>query len=366
MCLPNMLAENNTNSILVKTSPSLALIKYWGKKNHGFNIPATTSIAVTLEGLTTTTLVHKEGSERLVIKDDTQTSEQSLSEYMTLVRKYKKISMHPDAHSINSFPTAAGLASSSSGFAALALGISGLEKMHLYNTESVSILLSNKKFSKEASMLARLGSVSASRSVYGGFTILWQGACYAEQLADTSYWSDLRIMVAIVDKGEKSVSSRNGMRVTAQTSPYYKAWLNDAKKISQEALLAFYAKDLEKLGTCMRASYLRMHASAMASAEPILYWLPESLTILKIAERLRKEGFSIWETMDAGPQVKLIYPIDEETALLKRFTALLEACDKQLADTVDLVLAKPGGKPEIALPDTAQFKEFVEKFHTNL
>jgi len=89
--------------------------------------------------------------------------------------------------------------------------------------------------------------------------------------------------------------------------------------------------------------------------------LPESLLIIKIAERLRQEGYAVWETMDAGPQVKLVYRSQDEAALLKRFNMLLETYNKQFADTVKLLYAKPGADPEIKFLDAVQEQSFLDK-----
>lgn len=380
--------DTNTCSVLIKTSPSLALIKYWGKMPHTYNIPATTSLAVTLDGLCTQTLMIQDGSGKLIIQGNdeavckqntpqtplTQTDsdkqnqesnkktitriEQSLTEYVAVLNHYSHISCIPDAYSINNFPTAAGIASSSSGYAALALGLLCLERP----VTNLKACLNDKQFLQKASRFARIGSVSASRAVYEGFTLLKRGAQYAEQLAPATFWSNLRVLIIIVSSQKKAVSSRNGMKQTEQTSPYYSAWIKNAKTLSKEALSAFYRKDLEKLGVCMRASYLRMHASAMAAESAICYWLPESLAIIQCAEALRKEGFSIWETMDAGPQVKLIYEEHEENRIVTRLKTMLEDYAGNTKRNFRFIFSKPGGLPELYYPDTATRQTFLEQF----
>ncbi len=356
--------KNNTYSVLIKTSPSLALIKYWGKLPNKYNIPATTSLAVTLQGLRTETLMIRDGSGKLIIQENNDAThiEHNLADYVGILNRYSRISFMPDAYSINNFPTAAGIASSSSGYAALALGLLAFETQKTIQCAHLKSCLTEKKFLQNASRLARIGSVSASRAVYEGFTLLQRGAQYAEQLAPASFWDNLRIVIVIVSTRKKAVSSRNGMKLTEQTSPYYKAWIHDAKKLSQEALSAFGHKDLEKLGACMRASYLRMHGSAMAAGSPIIYWLPESLAVLHCAEALRKEGYSVWETMDAGPQVKLIYEEREEQQIIVRLKTMLEEYTVNSKGNFQFVFSRPGGKPELYCPDEAEQQAFLNTF----
>lgn len=356
--------KNNNCSVLIKTSPSLALIKYWGKMPNKYNIPATTSLAVTLQGLRTETLMIRDGSGKLIVQENNDAAriEQSLTDYIGILNRYSHISFMPDAYSINNFPTAAGIASSSSGYAALALGLLAFETQKTNQGALLKSCLNEKQFLQKASRLARIGSVSASRAVYEGFTLLQRGAQRAEQLAPASFWSSLRILIVIVSTRKKAVSSRNGMKLTEQTSPYYKAWIHDAKKLSQEALSAFEHKDLEKLGACMRASYLRMHASAIAAGTPIIYWYPESLAVLHCAEALRKEGYSVWETMDAGPQVKLIYEEHEEQQISARLKAMLEEYGICNNENFRFVFSRPGGQPELYYPDEAEQQAFLEQF----
>ncbi|HOT59182.1 MAG TPA: diphosphomevalonate decarboxylase [Spirochaetia bacterium] len=381
--------STTNRSVLIKTSPSLALIKYWGKIPNKYNIPATTSLAVTLDGLRTETLMLQNGSGKLIIQSSSDSSckndtaqipflqidtnkqeqnstmpciEESIAEYVSLLNQHGNSSCIPDAYSVNNFPTAAGIASSSSGYAALALGLLSLKKP----LAKLTSCLDNNLFLQKASKLARMGSVSASRAVYGGFTLLKRGAQYAEPLAPASFWSNLRILIVIVSEQKKAVSSRNGMKITEQSSPYYRAWIDNAKALSEEALDAFHHKDLEKLGACMRVSYLRMHASAMAAVSPIIYWLPESLTVIQCAEALRKEGFSVWETMDAGPQVKLIYEEHEEKQLLARLGAMLEEYGMHGKKKYRFIVSQPGGKPELYIPQESEQQRFLAQFEHSM
>lgn len=282
-------------------SPSLALIKYWGKaRGEGINLPATPSLAVTLEGLHTHTVV-EEASEDHVVLDGKVQNPQRFSDFFQRVRSVTGSSLRFKVESENNFATAAGLASSSSGFAALAGACVALTGAHLKE--------------EEISSLARVGSGSAARSIWGGFTVLPAEFPCAYQVADENFWPDFRVVLVTVTDKAKDHSSRDAMEHTRTTSPYYGAWVKDAASVFPQALEALRARDLEALGTLARLSYLRMFSSMFAADPPVIYWLPESLGLIRLAEDLRKKGHGVWETMDAGPQVKFFCEAKDLPAL---------------------------------------------------
>ena len=274
-----------------RASPSLALTKYWGKAAEGMNIPATSSVAVTLGGLTTTTTVETADVDDVWI-DGAEQPRGRFAEFFSSLRGKLGVKCNFRAESANSFPTAAGLASSSSGFAALACACADAAGANAPP--------------RTLSALARIGSASAARSIFGGFVALPAGAEAAEPLYPSDYWPDLRFLVAVTEAGAKLHSSRDAMSAVARTSPYYSSWTADAPGIYSAALGALQQRDVDSLGRAMRLSYMRMHASALGGDPPILYWNPGSIRVIALCEDLRREGMSAWETMDAGPQVKIM------------------------------------------------------------
>ncbi|OHD15134.1 MAG: diphosphomevalonate decarboxylase [Spirochaetes bacterium GWB1_48_6] len=301
-------------------SPSLALIKYWGKfQGGGINLPATPSLAVTLEGMTTTTWA-EENSEDFVTLDGKIQNPQRFSQFFNQLRQVTGSKLHFKITSENNFPTAAGLASSSSGFAALAGACSALTGVELKE--------------EELSSLARVGSGSAARSIWGGFTVLPAAFPCAYQVADENFWPDFRIVLVTVTEQAKDHSSRDAMEHTRLTSPYYSQWVKDAAQIFPQALEALRGKDLTLLGHFARLSYLRMFSSMFAADDPLIYWLPESLGLIRMAEDLRREGLEIWETMDAGPQVKFFCTTKE--------LPVLEKALKTLFPQLPFRVSKPG------------------------
>lgn len=320
------------NAVRVRTSPSLALVKYWGKLEGPHNLPATTSVALTLAGLDTSTTARSAGrgagaADQVMLDGEGQPPARFQAFFDEARRLYKTdFRFYADSH--NSFPSSAGLASSSSGFAALALAAARLAGL-APGAETAAL----------ASEAARLGSASAARAVYGGFTVLPAGARRAERLYGPEYWPELRVLVAVTSRAPKDDSSRGAMERTRLSSPYYRAWVEDAKLLADEALFALAAKDLQKLGELMRLSYLRMHASAMAADPPALYWLPASLACIRACAALRARGIGAWETMDAGPQVKVLC-LDSELAAVR--SALAEA-----EPTLSFIETRPGPDPDL-------------------
>lgn len=273
-------------------SPSLALIKYWGKKDPILNTPATPSIAVTLDSLETRTIVRCVDGPDEVFLDGKKVRPSRYQAFFDNIKQLAGYSGGFSVESSNNFPTAAGLASSSSGFAALAGAcVEALEY-------EISI--------EEISRLARLGSGSAARSVYGGFTRLGAGAEFAESLYPASYWPELRVIAVYVSEGPKSSSSRLSMEGVKQTSPFYDAWVADACAMEARARKALDEKNLPELGHIMRLSYLRMFGTMLAADPPVIYWHPDSVELISMAQEMRSAGIDVYETMDAGPQVKLI------------------------------------------------------------
>ena len=274
--------------------PSLALVKYWGKLPGAVNLPATTSIAVTLDQLSSRVTVRAATHERVTL-DGAEAAVERFTPFFDAVRARLESSVRFRVESTNNFPTAAGLASSSSGFASLALACSACASP---NRPPLS--------PSELSKLARVGSGSAARALFGGFTRWSRGTVAAEQLHPAEHWPELRVVVLKVSGAAKDVSSREAMERTRLTSPYFAQWVEDNAALALEAERALAERDLERLGTVARHSYLRMFATMLGADPPVLYWLPASVAAIKRCEQLRGAGVAAFETMDAGPQVKVL------------------------------------------------------------
>ncbi len=280
---------------------NIALAKYWGKADVKRNIPAVPSISMTLDQLVTETKVRFDPTLQadVVRLDGRRASTEESARVVTMldrIRREARLRLHARVSSHNHFPTAAGLASSASGFAALAAAAAAAAGLR-HNP-------------KKLSALARASSASAARSIYGGFVELPAGKrgdadLAARPLAPPSHWN-LRLIVAQTVPGPKKVGSTEGMERSRKTSPYYGAWLEQAPKWCRTIKRAIKERNLESLGAAMEQSTLAFHCCAITSHPAIVYWAPETLTALSTVHGLRERGVSAWATMDAGPHVKTL------------------------------------------------------------
>lgn len=280
--------------------PNIAVVKYWGKRDSRLNLPAVPSLSVTLDRYRTRTTVTwgVDAPADTLALDGAPMSGRAVdkvSAFLDLVGGAKRPRCHVE--SANNFPTAAGLASSSSAFSALALAATAA---------------AGQEWSPPAlSALARQGSGSASRSLWGGWVRWHMGTAddgsdsHGEPVAPQEHW-DVRVVVAMVGTEPKKVGSTTGMQDTARTCPYYDRWVETAPADVQEGLRAVRARDLERLGRVMEWSTLKMHATMMTSEPSIRYWKPETVAAMQVVEELRTQGTAAWYTMDAGPNVKVL------------------------------------------------------------
>jgi diphosphomevalonate decarboxylase len=285
---------------------NIALIKYWGKRDPELNIPAVGSISLTLAALHTDTRVSfrpdlREDEFRL---DGRPAPAGRMSAVLDLVRERARMSLRAAVSSANNFPTGAGLASSASGFAALA--VAACAAAGIETTE------------RELSILARRGSGSAARSIFGGFVQLHAGQdadgrdSYAEELLAADEWP-LSIVVAITDRQRKAVGSSSGMARTAASSPFYPAWLASAPENLADMRRAIAARDLTALGELAEHSCLKLHALLLTATPALIYWNAATVAALHAVRELRGEGVPVYFTIDAGPQLKaLCAPEDAE------------------------------------------------------
>jgi diphosphomevalonate decarboxylase len=274
--------------------PNIALVKYWGKRDRALNLPAVPSLSLTLGGYRTRTTVQWGADRDRFVLNGVEQDDPKVRAVLDLLDPARP----PCAvESDNDFPTGAGLASSASGFAALVVAAAAASGRSLGP--------------RELSVLARRGSGSACRSIFGGFVEwpLGQRADGADSaavpLAPADHW-DLRMVVAVVSEGRKAVGSTEGMERSRATSPYWGAWLDLGPRAVEEARGAVLARDLEALGAVMERSTFAMHATMHSATPPLLYFQPATVALLHAVFELRRSGVSAWATMDAGPQVKVL------------------------------------------------------------
>lgn len=312
--------------------PNIALVKYWGKRDTELNLPVAGSLSLTLGGLSTTTRVRfrDDINRDIVILDGKELRQgsrayQRVVDFIRLVRHESNHDYFAEVETANDFPTAAGLASSASGFAALALAATSAAGLHLLD--------------EQLSALARRGSGSAARSIYGGFAEMRRGSrkdghdAFAVPIAGPEHW-DLRCVVAVTTQGEKDVSSTEGMLRTQESSPLFKPWANTVAGDITEATAAIHARDFLALGRVAERSCLGMHASAMAADPGVIYWNPTTLELIHRVRRARRDGLQVFFTIDAGPHVKVFCPARELSAV--------RSVLGQIGGVTDLIVARPG------------------------
>jgi len=287
--------------------PNIALSKYWGKREGEGNFPAVPSLSVTLAGLETRTRVRFDSSlreDRLVLNGDRAdaASLARAAEMLDRVRRASGETRYAEVRTRNDFPTASGLASSASGFAALALAA----------THAAGLAWD----ASQVSDLARRSSASAARSLFGGYVELLAGpvdagardaqdgvVLSAKPLAPPGHLS-LSVLVCVTTEAPKAIGSSEGMRRTMAESPYARAWLEEAPRIHARLREAMLARDFVVVGQLAEASALAMHASAIAAG--VTYWTGATLEALAAVRALRAEGTQAFATMDAGPHVKVL------------------------------------------------------------
>jgi diphosphomevalonate decarboxylase len=290
--------------------PNVALAKYWGKRARPGNFPAVPSLSVTLAGLSTRTRVAFEAAldvDEMVLGGKPASDDDRARAAVVLDRVRRASGETRRAHieSVNDFPTASGLASSASGYAALALAASAAAGLEPDDART--------------SDWARRGSASAARSLFGGFVELLAGAetgaeddVLAARAVAPPDALDLVVLVCVVTEEKKSSSSREGMARTAARSPYWEAWLASAARNFAAMKEALAARDLARVGELTEESALAMHAVAMSAG--VVYLRGTTLDLMARVRELRAAGVGAWATSDAGPHVKVVTATSDAAA----------------------------------------------------
>ena len=285
-------------------SPNIAFIKYWGNRDPALRLPANASLSMTLSNLQTkTTVIFDDRLEADQIEiDGSPASEKAASRvtvHLDLIRTLSGVPAFASIHSHSNFPAGAGIASSASAFAALSAAASKAAGMELDK--------------KQLSILARRGSGSAARSIFGGFVQLFSGEVnedgYAEQLAPAEHWH-LVDLIAVVTKEHKSTGSSEGHQL-APTSPIQAVRVQDAARRLEICKHAILQKDFLTIAQIMEQDSNLMHSVMMTSDPSLFYLEPESVSVMKNVTRWREDGLAVCYTIDAGPNVHCICSFED-------------------------------------------------------
>jgi diphosphomevalonate decarboxylase len=298
----------STHTATAQAAPNIAFIKYWGNRDSALRLPVNGSISMNLDGLFTRTTVSFQPSlalDELVINGHQVMGKglERVAALLDIVRQAAGITLRAEVVSENNFPTGAGIASSASAFAALALAA----------TKAAGLDWSEAQISR----LARLGSGSASRSIPSGF-VEWQMGmgdedCFAVSIAPPQHW-DLADCVAIVSAGHKATGSSEG-HALAPTSPLQAARVADSGRRLEICRRAILERDFAALANIIELDSDMMHAVMMTSQPQLFYWKPATLAVMEAVRSWRGDGLQAAYTIDAGPNVHVICPFSEMDAV---------------------------------------------------
>jgi len=305
---------------------NIAFIKYWGKQDDALRLPLNDSLSMNLSGATTTTTVEFSPSlkqDEIFFIDESMSPKdtQRIIAHLDRIRSKKNTTVRAKVVTKNSFPKGTGIASSASGFAAL--------------TVAAAVALGVRLSEKEATILARMGSGSACRSIPDGF-VLWHAgessaSSFAESVYPSTYW-DIADVLCIVSKEEKAVSSTEGMDAI-RTSPYWRERVNGIPRKIQRVKDALKKKNFSNLGTCIEEDCLNMHHVMQTQTPSLRYWNETTNVIMDFVYTWRAKGISVYFTIDAGPNVHLICE-GANKKVIERMAASISGVQSVIVNTV--------------------------------
>ncbi|KAI5956092.1 MVD1 [Candida margitis] len=312
------------------TAPvNIATLKYWGKRDKDLNLPTNSSISVTLSQndlrtLTTASTSPDFATDQLWLNGkieslDTPRTQACLYDLRQLRQQMEskddtlpKLSQYKlHIVSENNFPTAAGLASSAAGFAALISAIA-----QLYNLPTSW---------SDLSKIARKGSGSACRSLFGGF-VAWEMGTLANgedsqavEVAPLSHWPSLKAAILVVSDDKKDTPSTSGMQLTVRTSELFKYRVeNVVPRRFDQMKQAILEKDFPQFANLTMQDSNQFHAVCLDSWPPIFYLNDTSKRIIKLVEKLNHDAQKTIAayTFDAGPNAVIYYDEANESQVL--------------------------------------------------
>lgn len=296
---------------------NIALCKYWGKRDQELNLPVTSSLSISLgnKGATTEVSITEQTQDIALLNGEPVNLflnfGKRLTAFLDLFRAGRALHFKIDTQT--TVPLAAGLASSACGFAALVLALNKLFNWHLE--------------AHHLSILARLGSGSACRSIWPGF-VEWNRGVSSDGMDSygnmiPAVWPELCVGLLVVDRNEKNISSRIAMQRTVDTSVLYPLWPEKVERDLVAVKKAIHEKDFFLLGKTAESNALTMHGMMLSAWPPVSYFLPGTVTAMQKIWELRQQGAALYFTQDAGPNLKLLF-LSSDSTLMKTHFPLLE------------------------------------------
>ncbi|MDW8274176.1 MAG: hypothetical protein RMJ53_08115 [Chitinophagales bacterium] len=318
-------------------SPSnIAIIKYWGKKKN--QIPRNPSLSFTLSECfteTTVSLVEKEsGNKELQLqfyfdkKENLAFRLRLLNFFSSIIKDFSFLKKYGLViHSTNSFPHSSGIASSASSYSALAAALCDIEvQLTTKKKTGEKKLLSDPEWLKKVSFYSRLGSGSACRSVFP-YASVWGATKFVEGSSDEhgvgvahllhKEFKTLRDSILIVSSNEKKVSSRVGHSLM-NTNPFAGVRYKQARNNLERLLPILKSGDWEAFGEIAESEALTLHALMMCSTPSFILMNAHTLSIIESVRQFRENNkIPVYFTLDAGPNVHLLYPSRYEKKVLE-------------------------------------------------
>ncbi|MCI1979145.1 MAG: diphosphomevalonate decarboxylase [Bifidobacteriaceae bacterium] len=296
---------------------NIALVKYWGKKDAELRLPFTSSISMTLDRFyaqTTFEVLPASGESEFILDGAVvrPAAAERVMKYVKLLQRRFSVSGNFRIVSENHVPMSAGLASSSSAFSALAAAFAKAYELEVSR--------------EELSRMARLGSGSACRSVFGGFVKWEKGTDDASSIAIPLVEAptiDLTLLAVEINTKQKLVPSTVGMRRVVETSPYYPTWVEDTERACTLMEEAIRAEDFTRIGQIAQQSALDMHALNLTARPGFTYFQPETLLAISTVEQLNAAGVECYFTIDAGPNIKVLTRAGNVEEIVSRFKQVL-------------------------------------------
>lgn len=287
--------------LTIRAPINIALIKYWGKRDEALLLPTKDSIGISLLELFTETsvaIINRKDDE-IFVHDEPEVQAriiQGIQAYLHRFRSITGVDARFSIHTRNNFPTASGIASSASGFAALATGLAKASELNFQESQ--------------ISALARLGSGSAARSVCGGFVRFYKGTqpdgsdSFGKTIFHSDHWPELRMIVVLTSLSPKSISSRDSAKLLVN-NPLYARWCEESHLRVDAAIQAIGERNLIQLGLLMEKDWVDLQKILATCDPPIQYATEVTYNVIHEIHKLR-ENCPCYFTTDAGPHVKVL------------------------------------------------------------
>lgn len=294
--------KSSTESITTFKSANIALIKYWGKRCDILNLPLVSSLSYSMNGYGSRLEISLNKEKDIIIFNDNilNLNDRKAKRIIDFLDIFRLEGEYFFIKTNNNIPTAAGLASSASGFASISNGL--------------NLLKNWKATNKELSLLARLGSGSAARSFIEGSLVYWDCGTKEDGLDSFAESMDIipdfHMAVIIIQDKEKKILSRDAMKISLMDHEKREKWKNEQAQDLEQAINALKHKNFEEFGSIVEQNSTKFHNLLFNSKPKIIYDTDKTIIMKEKIKSFRKSGLPIYFTQDAGANIKVIFPQD--------------------------------------------------------